>query len=69
LVLSVPPGFALITDVRISPEESPSDQPPIIVEFQTTEGLQQARLSPQRFRELGILDAYLSGRPVPIPKP
>jgi hypothetical protein len=67
--LSAPPGFALITDVRISTEESQSDQPPIIVEFQTTDGLQQVRLSPQRFRELGILDAVLTGRPIPIPLP
>jgi hypothetical protein len=63
----VPPGLALIADVRISTEENASDQPPIVVEFQTTDGLQQVRLSPQRFRELGVLDAFLTGRPISIP--
>jgi hypothetical protein len=67
--LSVPPGFALIADVQIADGADTSNQPALVVEFQTTEGLQQVRLSPQRFRELGILDAFMTGRHIPIPKP
>ncbi|WP_424138148.1 hypothetical protein, partial [Roseomonas chloroacetimidivorans] len=66
---SVPPGFALIADVRIASDASILNKPPFIVEFEAHDGMRQVRLSPRRFRELGVLDALLTGRPIPIPKP
>jgi hypothetical protein len=66
---AVLPGMAKILDIRISGTTMTLGMPPLLVEFEVEDGIRTVYLSPERFRNLMILEAFRTGKLLPIPTP